>query len=192
MMSDTILKTFNSYHSKLQFTIEHEIENILNFLDLEITKQPNDYAKTNWYRKPTFSGRYLNFHSHHPLSQKKAIVYNITDRCILLSDPQFHKQNLHLAKSFLINNDCTLKFINKHIQKRLHHLNNKNHPHNSSINNNTDYNKNKNKKIIVLSFFKNLYPQFNNYFKNTNFKVIYKMQNKLNNIIGPCKDKTCF
>jgi len=66
---DTILKHFNSYHRRLQFTIE-------------IGKQKNksrhnDHYCVNgiiifdWFYKSTFSGRYLNYLSQHSLCQKK-------------------------------------------------------------------------------------------------------------------------
>jgi len=32
----------------------------------------------NWYRKPTFSGRFLNYHSHHPFLHKKGTIINFT------------------------------------------------------------------------------------------------------------------
>ena len=67
---DKILAIFNSYEQRLQFTHEIEIDNKISFLDVLLIKN-NDTIETNWYTKPTFSGRFLNFHSKHPLSQKK-------------------------------------------------------------------------------------------------------------------------
>jgi len=59
---NNLLRKFNSFHYRLQFTIEIERENRLNFLDLNIIKQ-NNILIFDWFRKPTFSGRFLNFHS---------------------------------------------------------------------------------------------------------------------------------
>jgi len=68
-----ILITFNSYHPRLKFTIEHSHNNEINFLDTKVTI--NDSVITfDLYKKPTSSGRYLNFHSHHPISYKRAIM----------------------------------------------------------------------------------------------------------------------
>jgi len=56
---DDILKTFNSFHSRLEFTMENGSERI-NFLDFTIIKN-NNILEFNWYHKLSFSGRYLNY-----------------------------------------------------------------------------------------------------------------------------------
>jgi len=66
--SDSVLTTFNSFHPRIQFM---EVEgNKLNFLDVIFIKN-YDTIEFDWYHKPTFSGRYLNFLSQHPISLKK-------------------------------------------------------------------------------------------------------------------------
>jgi len=71
---DDILDIFNSFHSRLQFTLEIEGKK-LNFLDIIMTI--NNNIKFDWFHKPTFSGRYLNFLSQHPLSQKRGTIINM-------------------------------------------------------------------------------------------------------------------
>ena len=89
----------------------------------------NDFTKTNWYKKPTFSGRYLNFHSHHPIAHKIGIIYNIVDKCIKLSSVEFHQQNLKEAKYILLQNNYPLHLINKHMNIRINSIkNNSLHP----------------------------------------------------------------
>ena len=56
---------FNMHSEHLQVTLERSRENRISFLDTEVIVNSN-CIKTNWYRKPTFSGRLLNFHSQHP------------------------------------------------------------------------------------------------------------------------------
>jgi len=65
-----LLVAFNSFHPRIKFTIEVGDEE-LNFLDLTIIKR-DDRLYSNWFCKPTFSGRFLNFHSQHSFTQKKA------------------------------------------------------------------------------------------------------------------------
>jgi len=48
----------------------------------------------NWYHKPTFSGRYLNYFSQHPLFQKRGTIMGMVDRVILFSDSKFQQDNL--------------------------------------------------------------------------------------------------
>ena len=54
---------FNSYSDHLQFTIEKSFENKISFLDLRIIKNIDNTIDTDSYRKPTFSGRILNYKS---------------------------------------------------------------------------------------------------------------------------------
>ncbi|XP_011865403.1 PREDICTED: uncharacterized protein LOC105560690, partial [Vollenhovia emeryi] len=49
-----ILEKFNSYHQRLQFTLEIENERTISFLDLKILIQDNNLL-IDWYHKKTFS-----------------------------------------------------------------------------------------------------------------------------------------
>jgi len=118
--SDSInktLNTFNNLHPRLQFTLEMGGDKI-NFLDVTIIKN-NKKLEFNWYHKPTFSGRYLNYFSQHPLSQKRGTIMGMVDRAILLSDPKFQHDNLCFIINVLLNNDYPLKFIFDTINTRL-------------------------------------------------------------------------
>ena len=77
---DHTLNTFNTYDKNLQFTVEIAQYKSISFLDVKIIIDQHRHIITNWYRKPTFSGRYLNYNSHHPLSNKIAIIYCLVDR----------------------------------------------------------------------------------------------------------------
>jgi len=74
---DMILKSFNNYHERLKFTVEHEKDRSLSFLK-------------DWFHKGTFSGRYLSFYSSHPWCHKIGTMYSLIDRAFLLSHPMFH------------------------------------------------------------------------------------------------------
>ena len=91
----------------------------MSFLDIVIND--SGLIKTNCYCKPTYSGRILNFDSNHPVSQKNAMVYNLVNRAILLSDEIFHEDNLlEVKKTPLANfypNDFVQTFFNLRLQK---------------------------------------------------------------------------
>ena len=72
----TITDIFNSFHQRLQFTVELPQENSINFLDVTL-KSVNGILEFDWYHKPTFSGRYLNYDSHHPLCHKIGTLYSL-------------------------------------------------------------------------------------------------------------------
>jgi len=88
-----ILHTFNSFHTRLQFTIEIPETNSLNFLDITIIVN-KEHLEFNWFRKPTFSGRLLNFHSCHPLTHKKGVIIGLVDKIFKLSHARYQEKNL--------------------------------------------------------------------------------------------------
>lgn len=69
-----ILNIFNSFHPRIQFTLELGNNDQLNFLDITIFIT-NGRIEFDWFHKPTFSGRYLNYYSHHPECQKRGTIY---------------------------------------------------------------------------------------------------------------------
>jgi hypothetical protein len=91
---------------------------------------------TNWYRKDTWSGRYLNFFAYTSLSYKKSVINAMVDRAILLSDSNFHKSNLQLIENTLVGNNYPINFVKSNISKRLHFLDSRS----NIINNNTNLN----------------------------------------------------
>ena len=125
--TDEILPSFNSYNEHLPCTIERENNNSISFLDAKLIKTNNN---NNWYRKNIASGRYINYLSHHPQSQKIAIIYNLVDKVIKLSHLKFHQENLRTVKHFLRYNSYTEQIINKYIKKRLKAIENAHPPTN--------------------------------------------------------------
>ena len=89
----------------------------MNFLDLNI-QVINNKIKTNWYRKPICSGHYIIFFSNHCLLYKIGIIYSLNDRAILLSDKEFHINNLNCVRSTLLKNGYPLELLNKNIFER--------------------------------------------------------------------------
>jgi len=86
---------------RFQFTIEIGRKK-LKFLDTTIR---NNRFVFDWYHKSTFSGRFLNFHSNHPISQKEGIIFSLIDKVFLFSDCKFHTKNLTFIINILLDND---------------------------------------------------------------------------------------
>ena len=61
---DCFHEHLNTQHRNIKFTVEHEKENKLAFLDVQVTRT-NNRLTTSVYRKPTHMDRYIPFHSHH-------------------------------------------------------------------------------------------------------------------------------
>ena len=64
--------------------MEKEQDNKLPFLDVLVTRTEQGF-RSSVYCKPTFTGQYLNFNSHHPYMVKKGIVCCLQHRAKTMS-----------------------------------------------------------------------------------------------------------
>jgi len=101
----------------MQFTLEINNSNRINFLDVTIIIDGYRIV-FDCYKKSNFSGRYVNFYSQHPLSQKRDVIYGLVDRVLFLSHPKFHEKNLKKAIKVLLDNYFPFPFIFSTINKR--------------------------------------------------------------------------
>ena len=90
----------------------------LNFLNVSLIRKGNSLIH-HWYHKPTFSGRYLNYFSRHPLCQKVGTIIDLMDRVLALFYSIYHQENFELVIKILSNNGYPLKFIFAEIKNRL-------------------------------------------------------------------------
>lgn len=108
-------KYINSRHENMRFTKEIEEDKSLPFLDINIKK--NRGFETSIYRKPTFSGVYLNFKSHSPLQYKKGLVNCLLFRIYnLCSNWNIIHEEITKIKKILMQNNYPLDFINHYIK----------------------------------------------------------------------------
>ncbi|KAK9892635.1 hypothetical protein WA026_021013 [Henosepilachna vigintioctopunctata] len=96
----SVLETFNSFNNNLRFTVEVENNRGVPFLDTLVIRSDNNIITLDWYQKPTSSGRFLNFHSNHPTTQKFNMVVAMRNRVLRICDERFHRGSLR--KLFLI------------------------------------------------------------------------------------------
>ena len=69
----------NSVCHHIQFTMEEEQNLSLPFLDVLVIRHDKTF-RTQVYRKPTHTDRYLHFDSHHPQHHKLAVTKTLHDR----------------------------------------------------------------------------------------------------------------
>lgn len=77
--------TFNSYSQHIQFTYEIEENRRLPYLDMVLIRTETQQIRTEWYRKPISSGRFLDFYSCHTTCQKINTAMNFIQRVDKLS-----------------------------------------------------------------------------------------------------------
>ncbi|KAI4476882.1 hypothetical protein M0804_013209 [Polistes exclamans] len=154
---EVTIKTFNSVKKKIQFTIEVENNKTLPFLDLKIIRKEDGSILTDWYVKPTSSGRCLNFKSNHPISQKIGVVKGLLFRALTISSNEFHNNNKKKIEIILKNNNYPTSLIHMIFNKFRLVKEQEKGPNN--------------KKIIRFPFIKLLSNRINKCFKNTNVKT---------------------
>ncbi len=69
----SFLGHINNINEAIQFTVDSE-SGELPFLDCLIMRNPDGTLDTTVYRKPTNTGRYLNFHSCHSSATKQGLI----------------------------------------------------------------------------------------------------------------------
>jgi len=181
----TILDTFNSFHDRLQFTLEISINNRINFLDVTIILDDQKIAFDR-YEKPTNTGRYINYHSQHPVSQKRSIIYGLVDRTILLSHPRFQEKNLKGIINILLENCFPLPFIFTTINTRIKTLTNRTIRETKNTN---DSLQTREKNFFTIPYVKSISESFLPIIKKYGLNIAYSVPNTLNKYIKRHKDK---
>jgi len=175
-----ITEQFNSYHHKLQFTVEKEINNSINYLDVTIIRK-NNKLFTKLYHKPTASGRYLHYNSVQPNNQKNVTIINLVDRALKLTSCCYRKEVLNKIQILLKNNGYPEKNIKKIIKERVHKFYNNNH---------TQYKNNEDYKYISLPYISGLSEKIKKVLRHYNIKIGFRNENKLGKFFSKTKDKT--
>jgi DNA mismatch repair ATPase MutL len=70
---DSTLADFNMIHPNIQFTVEKEVGNKLNYLDLTIINKQDKFTY-GIYRKPTCTDHIIHNESCHPYEHKKTAI----------------------------------------------------------------------------------------------------------------------
>jgi hypothetical protein len=76
---DDVLNEFNQITPKLKFTIEEELQQKINFLDITIQRKQHRIT-TNIYRKPTSTDSIIPNDSCHPKEHKMAAIHYLYNR----------------------------------------------------------------------------------------------------------------
>ena len=167
------INEFSSQFGNVEFTIEYEQDEILNFLNVKlIKKQPK--IETTVYRKVIHSNRYLNFRSHHPLQNKKSVIRTFIEDIFTKNSNQDRiESDLIEAKNILKNNYYPDYLIDSIIIecKRKYSLN---------INNKTEFDMS---RVICLPYFKKLSENLRSILKPYNINVVFKRGSSVRNFI---------
>lgn len=179
---ENIVQAFNSYHPKLKFTSELESEGRISFLGMSVINIDNR-VHLDWYQKPTWSGRYLQFHSHHPEVHKKCVVAGLFERGLKLCEPMFREKNLKLITETLIQNGYPRNLINSIKASRVHKLYNS-----VSFQERLDLTTPSYTNFTVIPYVKGLSEQIKKLLNKHGVSVVFKVPNKTYSIFTRLKD----
>jgi hypothetical protein len=116
--ADKILEFLNSCHPTIKFTMEKEVNNEINFLDVKIKRELNSSITTSTYRKPTFTGVMLNWNSLTSIKYKKGLIGYLLDRSFkICSNNQQKIIEMEELRELLIKNNYPQQVIEKEFEK---------------------------------------------------------------------------
>ena len=112
------LDHLNAQHASIQFTLEEENNKALPFMDIRVERLGNGHLQTSVYRKPTHTGRYLNFESNHPPSVKRSVVKSLISRTEYVSRNDGKEEEAHKITVDLLANNYPRYFIRQQEQRK--------------------------------------------------------------------------
>lgn len=110
---DYVQGIFNQQNEHIQFTVEVEQNCRLPFLDMTLIRREDQTIRTEWYIKPIASGRFLNFHSCHPLHHKMNVAFNFANRVKTLSTNIDLSEIKNTVRKHLAANDYPRSLISR-------------------------------------------------------------------------------
>ena len=127
---DLILNYINSINPSIQFTLELERNQTLPYLDIEIVRLKDGILKFKIYRKPSHTGRLLNFNSSSHIAHKRSTIRSLVSRAFKICSEEYLENELTNIKEQLKNNGYPKKLVNREIHK--YRIMNNNRNENSS------------------------------------------------------------
>ena len=107
--------TLNQLHSSLSFTMEEESNGQLPFLDVLVERGDSSFL-TSIYRKPTFTGLYLDWHSFVSKSRKLNLIRCLSYRALNICSECKIENELKAIKDIFIDNGYPEDFIDNNIK----------------------------------------------------------------------------
>ncbi|XP_058827883.1 uncharacterized protein LOC131687808 [Topomyia yanbarensis] len=168
---ERMLEVFNSFHPRLQFTIELEEDGQIRFLDT-IVRREEDHLTTEWTPKDS-EGRYLDYNSSSPFNHKKNSAIALVDRTLKLSEVYYRSNALEVVKQILTNNNYPGSFCNKIIKERTHKLYNTLEPKNTDVT----------MKFVSAPYIPGLGEKMARYLSQHNIKLAFKTIDKIKDTV---------
>ena len=109
---DTFFHHLNNLHPVPKYTCEHEHDNKLSFLDVQVEKSNNSVV-TSVCRKPTFTGQCIVYNSYCSHQYKVNLVRNLVGRAKRLCSETKLNDELEFLRSIFLKNGYPHDLLNK-------------------------------------------------------------------------------
>ena len=98
---EDFLAHLNSQHPRIKFTTETQQNGKIAFLDTEVCVTEEGKVKVKVYRKATHTDQYLQWNSHHHISQKLGIITTFRHRIktIVTEEKDREEEENHVARA---------------------------------------------------------------------------------------------
>jgi hypothetical protein len=166
----TKLNDFNTIHHNLEFTAEIETDNNINFLDINIHRNPSNW-NISIYRKPTFTDTLIPHSSNHPAQHKFAAVRFLHNRPNTYDlSTEAYEVEKQTIQNILANNSFPNGLLNtSSIKTRIH----------------TAQDQLEKQKWATFTYTGKETIYITNIFKKTNIKIAFRTQNTTGNRLTP-------
>ena len=178
-----ILTFINSINPAIQFICERENFGSLPFLDLMIQRKNDGRLSFGIYSKPTHTGQYLNYFSHHPLSQKKSVASALYNRAFSQWSTEHREDEIKLNDEQLRLNNYPKRFCES-IQRKCEEQYSA-----ALIHQRNPSQGNTRKKYIAVPYIRGTSGRMQRALKQHDFIVAHKATNTLRSNICQLKDR---
>ena len=178
----------NSIEDSIQFTAEDtHADGTLPFLDVLVIPQPDGSLSTTVHRKPTHTGQYLQWDSHHAISAKYSVISTLFHRAKEVCSTKQHleKEQDHIKQALTA---C------KYPKWALNRAHKKTMVHKQSSNKNKGLKGNNNNPIkrrtyITVPYIKGLGESVKNTCKKYGIQVFFKGGKTIKDLLMALKDR---
>ena len=175
------LDFINNIHKNIQFTLEVETNNSINFLDLKITREENKH-KFAIFHKPSHTDITIHNTSLHPHPQKLAAYHSMIHRLVNvpMSKEDFEKE-LNIIKQIAINNGYSPNTIDSILKKKTHK---------KALSLIYPTNTKTKKNFKTLTYLGLASDRVSSVLKKENINIAFKTNNTIGKFLKNNKDKT--
>ncbi|BHF71206.1 hypothetical protein SprV_0401426100 [Sparganum proliferum] len=116
--TEGLVQKFSSAQPSLKFTAEAETDNEIAFLDVLLHRQDDRSMQRRVFRKKTWTGHYVNFHSFVPINIKRNLVQGLAAKVRRICSPEAIEEELQHLRNTLRESGYPDRFIIRNIGKR--------------------------------------------------------------------------